>query len=120
MLDSTPGAVLSALLGVDGLGVEVVFNDGWSGADRNVLEIELAALAEGLLRADGQFDVTVGEEFFLGTGKVNFVGAMLAPDYFIVLGLAPDGDLAQAWGALAEGLQAFQGMDAPDRVLQNP
>ncbi len=105
MLDSVPGAAMAGLLGMDGLGVQIALAESLQEVETEVLEVELAALAEAVQKATGALASGPSSEFFLGTARLNFLGVSLAgespPSYFLVLGFSPDGDLGKAREALS-------------------
>lgn len=107
LIDEVPGTAMAALLGVDGVGVQVELGGAWADMDPSMIEIELAALAEAVLHASQSLQHGMSPEFFLGTTQANFVGAMLDQDYFLALGLEPTADLSLAGEALARALEAL-------------
>ncbi len=107
LLGSVPGATMAALLGGDGIGVEVVLGADWPDTEPAVLEVELAALAEAVQRAAARMGRGPGTLFFLGTARADFLGRPLDSGYFLVLGLAPGADLSRAREALGRAGQAL-------------
>ncbi len=105
LIAEVPGSLLAAVLGTDGVGVEVILSDTWPGGERDLVEVELAALASRLEEAGQNLETELGTEFFLGTTQVNLIGTVLEPGYILVLGVSPQGDLEQAWTGLAGALQ---------------
>lgn len=103
MLDSVPGAAMAGLLGMDGLGVQIALAESFQEVETEVLEIELAALAEAVQKAAGTLASGPSPEFFLGTARLNFLGVPLTGhfSYFLVLGFSPEGDLGKAREALS-------------------
>jgi len=108
-LANVPGATMAALLGMDGVGVQMALGDAWQGAEQEVIEIELAALAEAVQKAAQRLQVNPSPEFFLSTAQSNFLGAMVDPSHFLILGLESSGDLEQAGEALATACSALAG-----------
>lgn len=103
MLDSVPGATVAGLLGVDGLGVQIALTGSLQEVETEVLEVELAALAEAVQKAAGALASGPSPEFFLGTARLNFLGVPLpgeSPSYFLILGFPPESDLGKAREAL--------------------
>jgi predicted regulator of Ras-like GTPase activity (Roadblock/LC7/MglB family) len=107
LIEEVPGTAMAALLGMDGIGVEVQFGKAWEDMDASTIEVELAALAEAVLNASQGLESGMSPEFFLGTTQANFVGAMLDESYFLILGLEPTADLSPAGEALANALEAL-------------
>jgi|YelNatPaOPRAMG01_1025707.scaffolds.fasta_scaffold80133_2 predicted regulator of Ras-like GTPase activity (Roadblock/LC7/MglB family) len=97
-----PGARMAALLGTDGVGVQVVLGESWSQVDPAAVEVELAALAETVQRTCARLEAGAPQEFFLETAQAAFVGTMLDPGYFLALGLEPGADLPRARALLAQ------------------
>lgn len=102
LVQELPGARMAALLGMDGIGVQVVFGEAWSEKETALLEVELAALAEAVQRTCERLQAGPVREFFLDTGEAAFVGTVLDRGYFLVLGLERSADLPQARAMLAE------------------
>ncbi|MGB9722449.1 MAG: hypothetical protein ACP5OO_00540 [Chloroflexia bacterium] len=111
MLASVPGAVLAGLLGMDGLGVQIALAESFQEVDSEILEVELASLAEAVQKAAGALTAHPSPEFFLGTARFNFLGTPLTdePAYFLVLGFSSEGDLDQAHEALGRARAALAG-----------
>jgi predicted regulator of Ras-like GTPase activity (Roadblock/LC7/MglB family) len=109
LVNTVPGATIAALLGMDGVGVQMALGDAWQDAEQDTIEIELAALAEAIQKAARQLQAGPSPEFFLSTAHVNFLGAMVDPAYFLVLGLEPNGDLERAGESLGEAREALAG-----------
>lgn len=103
MLDSVPGATVAGLLGMDGLGVQIALAESSQEMETEALEVELAALAEAVQKAADVLASAPSPEFFLGTARLNFLGALLpgeSPSYFLFLGFPPESDLGKAREAL--------------------
>ena len=110
LINNVPGATIAALVGMDGIGVQMALGADWQEADQDVIEVELAALAEAVQKTAQRF--TAGQnspEFFLGTARADFLGAMVDLSYFLVLGLAPNSDLERAGEALGDACLALAG-----------
>ncbi len=106
LMDTVPGSTVAALLGMDGVAVQVAL--GKTEIDAEVLAIELASLAEAVQKANAKLKTGESGEFFLSTAQFNFLGAMLDSSYFLVLGLTPDGDVERAGEALAQAMESLQ------------
>jgi len=102
LIEGVPGASMAALLGVDGVAVQVALGEAWQGVDQAVLEVELASLAESVQKAARGLGAAASEAFFLGTVQASYLGTMLDTSYFLVLGLGPAGDLARARSLLEQ------------------
>jgi predicted regulator of Ras-like GTPase activity (Roadblock/LC7/MglB family) len=107
LLGSVPGATMAALLGMDGVGVEVILRQDWRDMELAVLEVELAALSEAVQKAAARMGASASPDFFLGTAQANFLGQIVDPAYFLVLGLEPTSDLALARTALGQASAAL-------------
>lgn len=102
LVQELPGARMAALLGMDGIGVQVVLGEAWSEKQPALLEVELAALAEAVQRTCERLEAGPIREFFLETGEAAFVGTVLDHGYFLVLGLERTADLPRARAMLAQ------------------
>lgn len=107
LVNTVPGATMAALLGLDGVGVQMALGEVWQNTDQDTIELELAALAAAVQKTAERLQVGASPEFFLSTAQANFLGAMVAPSYFIALGLEPNGDLERAGEALGEAREAL-------------
>jgi len=113
ILEDLPGASMAAMLGTDGVGVQIALGDAWREADPEVAEVELAALAVAVQKAARRLGGGMSQDFFLSTAQSNFLGIMLDPSYFLVLGLDPTGDLDRAREALAQARGELEDLDMP-------
>ena len=109
LLEQVPGAILAGLLGMDGIGVQVALGEDWQETDTQVVEVELGALGAAVQEAAARLQAGPSPEFFLGTAQANFLGMMVDPSYFLVLGLPPASDLEQARAALGQAREALVG-----------
>jgi|GEM_PF-1628071 predicted regulator of Ras-like GTPase activity (Roadblock/LC7/MglB family) len=120
LLGSVPGATMAGLLGMDGLAVQIALAESFQEVETELLEVELAALAEAVQKAAGALAAAPSPEFFLGTPRCNFLGAPLnagvgtgempaLTSYFLVLGLSPDADLGKAREALKRACASLSG-----------
>lgn len=109
VMEQTPGAILAGLLGADGVGVHILLGEDWQETDTQAVEVELAALGAAVQAAAAGLQAQPSPEFFLGTAQANFLGVMVDPAYFLILGLPTDGDLDQARAALDQARQALTG-----------
>ncbi len=107
LLSTVSGASMAAMLGMDGVSVQMALSDAWQVAESQVIEVELASLAEAVQKAAAEIAAETSTEFFLSTAKANFLAMMVSPSYFVVLGLEPHGDLALAREALGEAQQTL-------------
>jgi len=109
LVEAVPGATMAAFLGLDGVGVQMALGDAWKDVAQESVEVELAALAEAVQKTAGRLQSGPSPEFLLCTAAASFVGAMVDPSYFLVLGMAPGSDLERAGEALAEAREALAG-----------
>lgn len=109
LTQTVPGATMAAFLGLDGVGVQMALGDAWKDVEQEVVEVELAALAEAVQKTVHGLQAGPSPEFFLSTARANFVGAMVDAAYFLVLGLEAGGDLERAGEALQEACGALAG-----------
>jgi len=109
VMEQMPGAILAGLLGTDGVGVQVALGEDWQETDAQAVEVELAALGAAVQKAAAGLEANPSPDFFLGTAQANFLGVMVSPAYFLVLGLPPDGDLDRARAVLNQARAALAG-----------
>lgn len=109
LVQAVPGATMAAFLGLDGVGVQIALGDAWKDVEQEIIEVELAALAEAVQKAVQGLQAGPSPEFFLSTARASFLGAMVDESYFLVLGMAPGGDLERAAEGLAEAREALAG-----------
>lgn len=110
LVNGVPGATMAALLGMDGVGVQMALGTDWEQIDQGVIEVELAALAGAVQRTAQRFQSEQGSpEFFLSTAQADFLGAMVDSSYFLVLGLAPNSDLERAGELLGDACLSLAG-----------
>ena len=107
LVHAVPGATMAALVGMDGVGVQMAVGNAWQEIPQEVLEIELAALAEAVQNTVQRLQAGPSPEFFLSTARASFLGAMVDPAYFLVLGMEPNGDLERAGESLGEAVEAL-------------
>ena len=109
LVNNVPGAAMAALLGLDGVGVQMALGEGWQDTGQEAIEIELAALAAAVQKTAQRLQAGLSPEFFLSTAQSNFLGAMVDSSYFLILGMDPGGDLERAGEALGEAREALVG-----------
>jgi hypothetical protein len=100
---------MAAFLGLDGVGVQAALGDAWKDVEQELIEVELAALAEAVQKVAGRLQAGPSPEFYLSTARANFVGAMVDSAYFLVLGMEPGSDLERAGAGLAQACQSLAG-----------
>lgn len=115
MCQDVDGALAASVMGYDGLAVDT----HEVGPDRLNQPPEVSigsALVEysnifGQVRiAARQLEAGEASEFSVRTDKVVAVGRALSPDYFVVLALAPDGNLGKARYVLRVGAARLAGL----------
>ncbi|MBN1484720.1 MAG: hypothetical protein JXA37_08355 [Chloroflexia bacterium] len=108
VMDSVPDATLVALLGLDGVNVQMNRDEGWQALDPQMIEVEIAALAEAVQRTSLRLGPEASPQFFVSTTRANLMGLMLDPDYVLVLAMNPTGSLDRAQQALAQARETLQ------------
>ncbi len=95
IVERTEGAVGALIMGVDGIAVERVFLPEGRDANMDVAAAEINSLVRGALRAGT--DTGFGElrELVVAFRGLQLVVRLLTAEYFIVLALAPDGNLGR-------------------------
>jgi predicted regulator of Ras-like GTPase activity (Roadblock/LC7/MglB family) len=95
-LDAIPGARFAGVVGTDGLSVEMVFEDQDDGFDIGLAELELGALAAGATAASLRLGTGRVQDMLVETEGMAYLGSIVSPGYFAVLGLPADANLGRA------------------------
>lgn len=107
LVEEVPGAIMAGLLGLDGVGAHIAFSEAWRDSEEELIEVELATLANAVQEAARRLHDESSSEFFLQTAQASFLGMMLGSSYFLVLGLEPGGTLEPGRDALAQALETL-------------
>ena len=97
LLNGIEGAVSCALMGFDGITVDISSKDAAAGGpDIQTLSMEFAHLIAQARRTLQSVDAGALEEFTLRTDKVTLVVRLLTPEYFLACAILPTGNLGRA------------------------
>jgi predicted regulator of Ras-like GTPase activity (Roadblock/LC7/MglB family) len=97
LLDRIEGGVSCALMGFDGIMVDIYSKGGAEGTpDIQTLSMEFAHLISQARRTLESVDAGALEEFTLRTDKMTLVVRLLTPGYFLACAILPTGNLGRA------------------------
>jgi predicted regulator of Ras-like GTPase activity (Roadblock/LC7/MglB family) len=97
LLNGIEGAVSCALMGFDGITVDISSKAAAAGApDIQTLSMEFAHLIAQARRTLESVDAGALEEFTLRTDKLTLVVRLLTPEYFLACAILPTGNLGRA------------------------
>lgn len=94
-LDRLPEAKFAGVVGIDGLGIEMVFADEATAYDLELAEIELASLAALATSASGRMGTGLVHAITVETEVLTFLAILVARDYFAVLGVPAGSNIDQ-------------------------
>jgi predicted regulator of Ras-like GTPase activity (Roadblock/LC7/MglB family) len=89
------GAVACSLMGMDGIEVDTHFT-GTTDVDVKPLLIEYSGLFRGARDAAETHAAGGVDELSVATDKILTVARLISPEYYLVLALAPDGNVGKA------------------------
>jgi predicted regulator of Ras-like GTPase activity (Roadblock/LC7/MglB family) len=97
LLNGIEGAVSCALMGFDGITVDISSKAAAAGGpDIQTLSMEFAHLIAQARRTLESVDAGALEEFTLRTDKMTLVVRLLTPEYFLACAILPTGNLGRA------------------------
>jgi predicted regulator of Ras-like GTPase activity (Roadblock/LC7/MglB family) len=97
LLNGIEGAVSCALMGFDGITVDISSKEAAAGGpDIQTLSMEFAHLIAQARRTLESVDAGALEEFTLRTDKMTLVVRLLTPEYFLACAILPTGNLGRA------------------------
>ncbi len=97
LLNGIEGAVSCALMGFDGITVDISSKEAAAGSpDIQTLSMEFAHLIAQARRTLESVDAGALEEFTLRTDKMTLVVRLLTPEYFLACAILPTGNLGKA------------------------
>ena len=97
LLNGIEGAVSCALMGFDGITVDISSKETAAGGpDIQTLSMEFAHLIAQARRTLESVDAGALEEFTLRTDKMTLVVRLLTPEYFLACAILPRGNLGKA------------------------
>ncbi len=97
LVNGIEGAVSCALMGFDGITVDISSKEAAAGGpDIQTLSMEFAHLIAQARRTLESVDAGALEEFTLRTDKMTLVVRLLTPEYFLACAILPTGNLGRA------------------------
>jgi predicted regulator of Ras-like GTPase activity (Roadblock/LC7/MglB family) len=90
------GAWAASLMGFDGIAIETVQPKEPAGLELQTLLIEYSGILQQIRTAAESLQMGAASEVSIRTEKIVAVARPLTPDYFLVLALAPDGNVGRA------------------------
>jgi predicted regulator of Ras-like GTPase activity (Roadblock/LC7/MglB family) len=97
LLNGIEGAVSCALMGFDGITVDISSKEAAAGGpDIQTLSMEFAHLIAQARRTLESVEGGALEEFTLRTDKLTLVVRLLTPEYFLACAILPNGNLGRA------------------------
>jgi predicted regulator of Ras-like GTPase activity (Roadblock/LC7/MglB family) len=97
LLNGIEGAVSCALMGFDGITVDISSKEAAAGGpDIQTLSMEFAHLIAQARRTLESVEAGMLEEFTLRTDKVTLVVRPLTPEYFLACAILPSGSIGRA------------------------
>jgi predicted regulator of Ras-like GTPase activity (Roadblock/LC7/MglB family) len=97
LLNGIEGAVSCALMGFDGITVDISSKEAAAGGpDIQTLSMEFAHLIAQARRTLESVDAGALEEFTLRTDKMTLMVRLLTPEYFLACAILPAGNLGRA------------------------
>jgi predicted regulator of Ras-like GTPase activity (Roadblock/LC7/MglB family) len=94
IVDSCDGALAAVLMGFDGIGVETYVKA--AEPDVNTIGMELSFLLGQLRKAAETLELGDLEEITLKMAKATVVLRVVTKEYFLLLAVAPEGNLGKA------------------------
>lgn len=98
---SVDGALAASVMGYDGIAIDTHEVDASGQANPPAVNVQSALIESSnifgqIRQAAAQLEAGGASEFSLRTEKVVAVGRAVSPDYFVVLALAPEGNVGKA------------------------
>ena len=90
------GSYAASVMGFDGIPIETHEARSSAGIEMNILLIEYSAIISQVRQAADTLQMGPTSEISIRTEKMVAVARPLTPDYFLVLTMAPDGNVGRA------------------------
>lgn len=90
------GALAASLMGFDGIAIETAEVGSPDGLELQNLIVEYSGILSQVQRAAEGLQMGKTSEVSIRTDKLVAVARPLTPDYFVLLALAPDGNVGRA------------------------
>lgn len=95
IIERTDGSLGALIMGTDGIAVEKVLGEAGKEANLDVAAAEFTSLVRGAQRAGSDTGVGNLHELVVSLDGAIVVMRLLSRDYFVLLALAPDGNLGR-------------------------
>lgn len=95
ILERTEGSLGALIMGVDGIHVERVLSAEGQAANLDVAATEITSLIRSARRTGSDVELGEPQEMILIYPRAALVVRMLGADYFLLLAVAPDGNLGR-------------------------
>ncbi len=96
MLERAEGSLGALIMGTDGIAVEKVLAAGGEDANLDIAAAEFTSLVRGAQRTGTDLGLGNLRELVVSLDGSTMLMRLLSREYFIVLALAPDGNLGRA------------------------
>lgn len=95
IIERTEGAIGALIMGMDGIVVEKVLSTEGVEANLDVAAAEFTSLLRNAQRSGNEIGFGALRELVVSFDGFNFVMRLFNRDYFLILALAPDGNLGR-------------------------
>ena len=95
ILERTEGSLGALIMGTDGIAVERVFGEAGKEANLDVAAAEFTSLVRNAQRSGSETGLGNLKELVVSLENCVLAMRVLSRDYFVVLALAPDGNLGR-------------------------
>lgn len=95
-INSVDGIIAACLVGLDGIGVEMVLQEGVEGFDREEVEVELSGMVSSINRSLNTLTAGRFKELMLETSNLSYLITLLDSDYFLAFILSAEANLGRA------------------------
>ena len=93
--ERTEGALGALIMGTDGISVEKVMLEEGADANIDVAAAEVTSLVRNAQRAGKDTGLGAMRELMLSFEGMNIIVRLVSADYFVVLALAPEGNIGR-------------------------
>lgn len=107
-VERVSGVQIAGVIGTDGLGVEMVLADDEQEYDRDVVELELAALASSASATASRLGSGLVRDIIVEADELTYLASLITPGYYAVLGVKSNGNLGRARFAVRQMVSRLQ------------
>ena len=90
------GTFAASLMGFDGIAIDTVQPVAPEGIELQTLLIEYSGIISSIKNSAEQLQMGAATEVSIRTDKLVAIARLLTPDYFMVVAMAPDGNVGRA------------------------